>query len=105
MLTTHGGGPHSLLPWVLGGSLGAVLADRAALTNQKLEQNRRKLFPKPVRLLSGAGLCPVPGPGLALQVVGASPVTPTRSPSSPRPLPRGPEAACCVPLCPRAGPS
>lgn len=52
-------------------------------SHQKLEQNRRKLFPKPLRLLSGTGLCPVPGPGLALQRGGRLTCHPTRSPSSP----------------------
>lgn len=44
--------------------LGAGLpAGWATLTNRKLEQNRQKLFPKPLLLLYGTGLPPVPGPG------------------------------------------
>ena len=67
--------------------LGARLpAGWATLTNRKLEQNRQKLFPKPLLLLYGAGLSPVPGPVPALQRGGrrgdleGSPVTPTWSP-------------------------
>lgn len=80
-----------------------MLADRAALANQKLEQNHRKLFPKSLRLLSGAGLCLVPGPGLALQRGGRLTCHP--HPQT-RPLPRGsmlcPSLSPCWPqLAPR----
>lgn len=97
----RGRGLPSLLPWVRRGALGAGLAHQATLMNQKLEQNRRKLFPKPLRLLSRVGLCLGPSQGWPCRGLGASPVTP---PTAPRPLPRGWEVACSVPVCPCAGP-
>lgn len=70
-------------------------------TNQKLEQNRRQLFPKSLRLLSGAGCAPRPAQGWPCRGLDASPVGPTHSPWSP---PQGLGGGMLCP-CPCAGPS
>ena len=95
----------SRLLWVRRGALGAGLAHRAALTNQELEQNRRQLFPKPLRLLSGVGCAPCPAQGWPCRGLAASPVAPTHSPSSP-PQGLGGGMLCpCLSLCwPRLAP-